>query len=87
MEHKIWIWIWICSIFLLVTTCSCASRKKYEETKCHFYNHTACTNSSEGCTSVIQNCKSGENDKPSYCYAVWINDTKTNTLEIQLKVI
>jgi len=87
MEPKIWIWI-LCSVLLLVTACSCASRKKFEETKCYYYNETICNNSKdeEGCTS-IQNCKAGDNDKPSYCYAVWTNNTKTNKLEIKLKVI
>jgi len=87
MEQKLW--ILICSILFLVTTCNCASRKKYEETKCHYYNQTNCDlfKSEKNCTIAIQNCKAGENDKPSYCYAVWTNDTKTNKLEIRLKVI
>lgn len=88
MEQQLWIWMW-CSIVLLLTTCSCASRKKYEETKCHYYNQSSCDNTKyeKDCISAIQNCKSGENDKPSYCYAVWTNDTMTNKLEIKLKVI
>ncbi|XP_026823460.1 activin receptor type-2B isoform X1 [Rhopalosiphum maidis] len=85
MEQKLW--IWICSVLFLVTICNSASRKKYDETKCHYYNQTICDNSQneKSCTSAIQNCKAGENDKPSYCYAVWTNDTKTNKLEIKLK--
>jgi len=91
MEQKLWIWMWciIVLLVLLVTNCNCASHKKYEETKCHFYNQSICekTNNEKDCTTAIQNCKSSENDKPSYCYVVWENDTKTNKLEIKLKVI
>lgn len=87
MEQKLW--IWMCSVLFLVTICNCASRKKFEEVKCHYYNQSSCDLSpnEKGCTSAIQNCKAAENDKPSYCYAVWTNNTQTNKLEIKLKVL
>jgi len=89
MEQKLW--MWICSILVLVTICNCASRVHTPTsiTKCEYYNQTLCEVSlgKYGCGNDTQECTSTENDKPSYCYAVWLNNTKTNQLAIKLKVI
>lgn len=89
MEQKLW--MWICSILVLITICNCASRVHTPTsiTKCEYYNQTLCEVSvgKSGCGNDTQECTSTENDKPSYCYAVWLNNTKTNQLVIKLKVI
>jgi len=88
MEQKLW--VWICSISILLTICSCASRHVQSTvTKCVYYNHTVCkfSHGSYGCGNETQECVPAENDKPSYCYAVWTNNTQTNQLTLKLKVI
>lgn len=88
MEQKLWMWIY--SILVLITICNCASRHYPPNvTKCVYYNQTLCEYSRglSGCGNSTQNCTSAENDKPSYCYAVWINNTQTNELTLKLKVM
>lgn len=89
MEQKLW--MWICSTLFFITICNCASRNvpSTQFISCIYYNQTACEHSGGkyGCGNETQNCTASENDKPSYCYAVWQNDTKTNLLDIKLKVL
>lgn len=87
MEQKLW--VWICSTLVLVTICNCASRQVQSSVKCVFFNDTLCetSNGLKGCGDHTQECQSVENDKRSYCYAVWINNTITKTLTPKLKVI
>lgn len=91
MEQKLW--MWMCSTLVFITVCNCASHHVptaiNQIITCVYYNHTICEQSGgkSGCGNETQNCTSAENDKPSYCYAVWQNNTNTNSLDIKLKVI
>lgn len=87
MDQRIWMWMF--SLLVFVTICNCASLHiQTTVTKCEYFNQTLCehSNGTYGCGNVTQECTSVENDKSSYCYAVWTNDTKTNNLVIKLKV-
>lgn len=89
MDFRLWMWC-ICSTLALVSVCNCASRHvPVPITKCEFYNRTLCGSSHglNGCGNVTQECTPAENDKPSSCFAVWTNNTKTNELTVELKVI
>lgn len=81
-------WMWICSVLVFVTICNCANDHNPPTIKCEYYNNTLCeeTHGFRGCGNETQVC-TAENDKQSYCYAVWKNNTKTNELIIKLKVI
>lgn len=83
MDRKLWIWIF--SILILVTICNCANRH-VQTTKCQYYNQTLCeySHGTYGCGNDTQECAPAENDKPSSCYAFWIN--KTNELSLKFKV-
>lgn len=84
------LWIWTCSTLVIVTICNCASRSIQPViTTCEFYNDTLCAISQGlyGCGNGTQDCQPSENEKPSYCYAFWINDTKKNQVAIKYKVL
>lgn len=86
MDKKLWIWAF--SVLVLVTICS-SINPHVQTIKCVYYNQTLCDEShgAKGCGNSTQECVPAENDKPSYCYAVWTNNTKTNQLTVKLKVI
>lgn len=89
MEQKLWMLILSCA-FVLVTICNFVNCHVTPAiTKCEYYNKTACdiSGGSNGCGNDILECQSSENDKPSYCFAVWTNNTKTNQLTIKMKVM
>lgn len=87
MDQKFW--IWICSVIVSITISNCVNHHNSTAIiKCEYYNNTLCESShgEHGCGNETQECTT-ENDKQSYCYAVWKNNTKTNQLVIKLKVI
>lgn len=82
--------IWTCSILVVVTICNCASRSIQPAIiTCEYYNDTLCefSHGMYGCGNTTQDCLPAENDKPSYCYAFWINNTKNNQVAIKFKVL
>lgn len=87
MKQKFW--LCICCIIVSLTISNCANHHNSPNIiKCEYYNTTLCVNSQgeQGCGNETQECFT-ENDKQSYCYAVWRNNTKTNELVIELKVM
>lgn len=86
MDKKLWMWAF--SVLVLVTVSNCIN-PHVQTIKCVYYNQTLCdeTHGKKGCGDTTQECIPAENEKPSYCYAVWTNNSKTNELTVKLKVM